>query len=78
MFNMFAQFFAMLTVLFGAGEKGARAIDHLATWAEETSGAFSDEARINRRAKMKALRDKTGVTEAEVPTVEVPQLKEAA
>jgi hypothetical protein len=67
MFAMFNQFFAMLSTLFSAGEKGANALNHLATWGEETAGAFADESRINRQAKMKALRTKTGVTQAEVP-----------
>lgn len=40
--------FAGLTVLFGAFSKGASAIDHLAEWADETAGAFSDEARQER------------------------------
>lgn len=67
MFGMFKQFFAMLTTLFGAAEKGAKALDHLATWSEETAGAFADEARINRRAQMKALRHEKGISETEVP-----------
>lgn len=71
MFKMFNQFFAMLATLFSAGEKGAKALDHLATWGEETAGAFADEARINRRASLKALREEKGVTESEVPDVPV-------
>ena len=40
--------FSALTTLFGAFNKGASAIDHLAEWADETAGAFSDEARQER------------------------------
>lgn len=68
MFNMFAQIFTTISVLFAGLEKFANAFNHLGTWGEETAGAFSDESRINRRAKMEALRRKTGVTEEQVPT----------
>jgi hypothetical protein len=60
------QFCAAVSTLFAAAEKGAKALDHLAGWSEETAGAFADEARITRRAKLNALRSQTGVTEAEV------------
>lgn len=40
--------FSALTTLFGAFNKGASAVDHLASWADETAGAFSDEARQER------------------------------
>ena len=43
--------FSALTVLFGAFSKAASAVDHLAEWADETAGAFSDEARAERLAK---------------------------
>lgn len=56
MFKMFKQLFAALEVLFGAAEKGARALDHLATWSEETAGSFSDEARVERQKKALALK----------------------
>lgn len=70
MFAMFAQVFTTVSVLFAALEKFAHAFSHLGTWGEETAGAFSDESRINRRAKMDALRKKTGVTEEQVPNQE--------
>lgn len=66
MFNMFNQFFAMLSTLFSAGEKGAKALDHLASWSEDTAASFKDEAAITRIAKRKALLAKSGVTEEEV------------
>ena len=51
------QLFAMITVLFSAGEKTATAIQHLAIWGEETAGAFADQARIDRTANRLALED---------------------
>lgn len=55
MFKMFKQMFTALTILFMAAEKGAKAVDHLATWAEGAAGAFADEAQIERAKKMAAL-----------------------
>lgn len=52
--KMFAQLFSMFTVLFSAGEKLAATVDNLATVAEETSGQYKDQSRINR-AKALAL-----------------------
>ena len=72
------QFCATLVTLFSAAQKGAQALDHLGGWAEETAGAFSDEARIQRRAKMNALRIQTGVTEEQVATVAPNPLAVAA
>lgn len=55
MFNMFKQAFTALTVFFLATEKLAKAADHLSTWAEESAGAFADEARMQRQAKFLAM-----------------------
>lgn len=52
MIQMFKQLFAMFTVLFSAGEKTAKSLDNLATWAEESSGAFADQARLERAKKL--------------------------
>lgn len=60
------QFCATLVTLFSAAEKGAKALDHLGGWAEETAGAFADEARVNRKAKHAALLNQTGVKD-EIP-----------
>lgn len=57
MFKALKQLFMALEVLFGAAEKGARAIDHLAEWGEATAGAFKDEAQVEREKKMRALQD---------------------
>lgn len=52
----FTQFFAALTVLFSAFSKLAGTVDNLATVAEEASGTYMDQARIERQAKLHALR----------------------
>ena len=55
MFAMFKQLFTAITVFFIALEKNANAINHLSSWAEETAGAFADEARIERAKKLANL-----------------------
>ena len=49
------QLFMACATLFGAIDKSAKALDHLATWAEESAGAFADEARENRKKNLKLL-----------------------
>ena len=56
MFNMFKQLFSAITLFFVATEKIASASNHLATWADETAAAFSDEARIERQKKLAKLK----------------------
>lgn len=68
--------FAGLTVLFGAFSKGASAIDHLASWADETAGAFSDEARAERQAKAVEVAKAAAALEAK--TVDMPKLTTSA
>jgi hypothetical protein len=41
-------FFNMITVLCGAGEKAAGAVDHLAGWGKEAAATFEDEAKSDR------------------------------
>lgn len=57
MFNALAQLFSALTVLFGAAEKGAKAIDHLAEWSEQTAASFKDEAQAKREKQLLELQD---------------------
>ena len=59
MFRMFNQLWAAFTVLFVGFEKVANAANHLSTWAEESAGAFADEARIHRQQKLAALKAQT-------------------
>ena len=72
MFKMFAQMFAAIQVLFAAAEKGATAVNYLGDWAQETAGAFADEARVLRSAKMTALLAEHGIAEVPVITLKAP------
>lgn len=63
MFAMFKQLFAAITVLFTAFESQANAVNHLSKWAEESAGAFADEARILRQAKANNLMKELTATE---------------
>ena len=56
MFKMFTQLFLSITSFFSAFEKVGAAANHLADWAEESSAAFADEARIERQKKLKILK----------------------
>lgn len=46
------QFFSALTVLFTAFESICKTADNLATVAEESSGTYKDQARIDRQIKL--------------------------
>jgi hypothetical protein len=69
MFAMFKQLFAAITSYFIALEKTANAAVHLSTWAEESAGAFADEARIQRQAKMNLMLKQERVTEKQLAAV---------
>ena len=56
MFKMFTQLFLSITSFFSAFEKVGAAANHLADWAEESSAAFADEARIERQKKLALLK----------------------
>lgn len=56
MFIAAAQFFTMFTTLFSAGDKACKALDNLASWAEETSDQFNQTARIERSNELHKLR----------------------
>ena len=49
------QFFNMLTTTMSAGDHAAKALEHLAITAEETAGAYCDEARSNRAKQLQQL-----------------------
>lgn len=88
MFRMFTQLFAAITMLFQSFEKLALASNHLSTWAEESAGAFADEARVLRAAKLNALNSahRTNLSqsvalppvEEEVPVTKATPVKRAA
>lgn len=69
MFAMFKQLFLAITSLFVAADKAANALVHLSTWAEESAGAFADEARISRQAKMNSMLKDQRVTEKQLAAV---------
>lgn len=66
MFTMFKQLFSAITAYFIALEKTANAAVHLSTWAEESAGAFADQARIERQAKMNLMLKEQRVTEKQL------------
>lgn len=49
------QLFTALSVLFSAFESIAKTANNLATVAEESSGTYMDQARIDRQAKLSKL-----------------------
>jgi hypothetical protein len=53
------QFFTAFVALFTVIEKLANTADNLASVAEESSGAFRDQARIDRAQKLAALNHET-------------------
>lgn len=69
----FTAFFAFIIQLFGAAEKSASALNNLATWADEASGTFTDEARHNRNERVKAMMKQANITE--LPTAPVKATK---
>lgn len=50
------QLFTALTVLFTAFESICKTANNLATVAEESSGTYMDQARIERQAKLTKLK----------------------
>ena len=55
MINMFKQLFSMFNAFFIAGEKLGNTAVNFATWAEEGSGAFADQARADRKKKLESV-----------------------
>ena len=54
--SMFVRmFFNMMTTTMSAGDHAAKALEHLAITAEETAGAYCDEARSNRAKQLQQL-----------------------
>ena len=56
MFDMFRQLFQALKTLFSAAERSARALEHLASWAEEAAQTYADEARFERQERIAAAK----------------------
>lgn len=64
----FRQLLNMLSSFFAAGEKIGKTLDNLATVAEETSGAYVDEARADRLAKIAAREKADAVAQKAITT----------
>lgn len=74
----FTAFFAFIIQLFSAAEKGASALNNLATWADESTGTFTDEARHNRQKRIEEMMKEEGITalpKAAQKTVAAPKIK---
>lgn len=65
--SAFTALFAFFTQLFGAAEKAASALNHLATWADESAGTFEDTARHNRQQAIKEMMAEAGITSLPKP-----------
>ena len=55
---MLKSVWAVVASLASASQRVANAADNLGQWAEETTGAFVDEARIERQAKIEEMQRK--------------------
>lgn len=60
--TMFTQFFAFFTTVFTMFERFAKAGNHIAGWAEESSATFAEEAAILRKARHNAMLKEHNVT----------------
>lgn len=55
---MLKSVWAVVASLASASQRVANAADNLGQWAEETTGAFVDEARIERQSKIEEMQRK--------------------
>jgi hypothetical protein len=60
--SAFNQVFIAIALFFTVIEKLFKTADNLATVAEESSGTYKDQARIQRRAKLAALNKEHSTT----------------
>ena len=63
LFAMFKQIFTTISMYFIAFEKIASASNNIATWADESTAAFADEARIERQKKLAKLKQELKAVE---------------
>lgn len=56
LFSMLTQLFNSLGKYFLAFEKFANGANNIATWVDESTAAFADEARIERQKKLAKLK----------------------
>ena len=78
MFATIRQFFAMFTVLFSAGERSAKALDHMAAWAEESSAQFNEEARAQRKQRAAIHKAKMKLIEGTAEAIAQKELEQDA
>lgn len=78
MIKSLMQLFAAFTSFFVAAEKLGNTAVNLATWAEEGSAQFSDEARMTRAMKMAEFKRKLAAAETAPLEVVPTQLQQAA
>ena len=73
-FVMLKSVWAVVASLASASQRVANAADNLGQWAEETTGAFVDEARIERKMKGEEMQRKRAAlnTAAAQPTIAAP------
>lgn len=65
-FAMLRQLFAMIGSFSAAGQSIGRACENLALVAEETSGAYLDESRSNRRKAQLLLENEVKETQKQL------------
>ena len=70
----FNQFFSFIAICFSALERLGKTADNLATVAEESSGSYKDQARIDRQIKLKELEAKRDSKTKQLETGALPQL----
>lgn len=73
-----SQFFTMFTTLFSAGDKACKALEHLATWSEETADQFNQTARIERGNELHKLRHEASKEQAARDLEVIPTAAKAA
>lgn len=76
MFAMFQRLFSAFSVWFLAFENLGSAANHLTKWSDEAAAALSDEARIQRQAKLNQMLRDNKLTAKQIAT-ESKQLETA-
>ena len=78
--TMFNQMFAVFAMLFTALHQFCSALNNVATWTNEASGAFADTSRHDRQVALAKMMEEAGITElpkADIATV-TPATKQLA
>lgn len=63
-FGMLHQIYNSVGILASAVGHGAKALDNLGQWAEEQTGTFVDEARLERQAKVEDIQRRMALNRA--------------